>query len=105
MIGSGRLMAVVGQTMCWAAPPDLPGRKFALGSVAAVGIFLVAGFLAVATPLSELRRIFGLGGFGELSVLPLLLLGLAAVSSYLMFALFLPGLALFYQNVTLAKSV
>ena len=71
------------------APSQVPGKKFALGSVVLLAIVLVGGFLAVATPLEELRRVFRLGGFGDLDSVRLVVLGCAAILSYLFFALFL----------------
>ena len=102
---AGSLMALVGQCICWAAPKEAPSKKFVVGSVALLGLFLIAGFLAVSAPLAELGRIFGLGGFGDLGAFLLVLLGLAATLSYLFFGIFLRGVALFYQNETLARSV
>ena len=56
-------------------------------------------------PWTNCGRIFGLRGFGEAGAFLLAILALAVMVSYLSFALFLRGVALVYQNETLAKSV
>jgi urea transport system permease protein len=104
LIMAGSLMALVGQCICWVAPPEIRGKKFVFGSVVSLGIFVLLGLVAIPVPLAELRSVFALRGFGDSGPILIGLLVCAATVSYLLFTLFLRGVALFYQNETLARS-
>ena len=105
MILIGTVMAVVGQCICWAVPHQTRGKKFIVGSIASVVALVVAGYLAVAAPFADARMIMGIGGFGSLRTGALAFFGLVALTSLLLFGLFLRRVALFYQHEALAESV
>jgi urea transport system permease protein len=106
----GSIMTVVGQCLCWLGPLETPKRTFVYVSIFCLLAFVVGGYLLLGTPLVDLRRLFGLGGFADAdnnAVLGPIALALAAaaVLSWLFFALYMRGLALLHQNETTAKSV
>jgi len=105
MLILGSLMALLGQWFCWAVPSESQGKKLVFGSVLALGLFLLLGFLAVSTPLGDARRIFGVGGFGDQKAIVLFIMGMAGAASVLLFCFFLRRVAFHYQHETLAKSV
>jgi urea transport system permease protein len=101
----GMVMAVAGQCACWALPSEARNRILALGSILAMAVFLIVGFLTLSTPLGEARRVLGLGDFGDVKVWLLAVLGVAVALSHLLLAFFLRGVALFYGHEALAKSI
>jgi urea transport system permease protein len=105
MLVIGGLLTLTGHGILWAVPSEVGGKKFALGSVVALAVALIAISLAVTSPLAEARQFLGLKGFGELQANLLVLLGVAAAVCHVALALFLRSVALFYQHEALAKSI
>ena len=104
MLMVGTLMTLGGLVLCGSTPAESRSRAPALASIAALAVFVVVGFFAVAGPLNETRHIIGLTGFGGLGVFPVAVLLLTAALFLAFFAVFLQKLAFFYKHEPLARS-
>ncbi len=99
----GGVMALIGLGRVWRRRRKRLARNTSLVPWCVWRLFLAAGLVALSAPADEIRRIFGLRGFGDEGAFLLGFLGGTFALTYLLFGLFLRGIARVNQNETLAQ--